>query len=86
MDLVLVMTVNPGFGGQQLIPRTLHKVEALARMRAGRKLDFLIEVDGGINRDTARSAIEAGADVIVAGSAVFEASDPAREVAFLRGE
>jgi ribulose-phosphate 3-epimerase len=86
VDLVLVMTVNPGFGGQQLIPRTLRKVEALARMRAGRKLDFLIEVDGGINRDTARAASEAGADVIVAGSAVFEASDPAREVAFLRGE
>lgn len=84
-DLVLVMTVNPGFGGQQLIPRTLRKIEALARMRAGRGLEFLIEVDGGINRDTARSAIEAGADVIVAGSAVFESSDPAREVAFLRG-
>jgi len=86
VDLVLVMTVNPGFGGQQLIPRTLRKIEVLARMRAERGLGFLIEVDGGINRDTARSAIEAGADVIVAGSAVFEASDPAREVAFLRGE
>jgi ribulose-phosphate 3-epimerase len=85
-DLVLVMTVNPGFGGQQLIPRTLRKVEALARTRAARQLHFLIEVDGGINRDTARSAIEAGADVIVAGSAVFEAPDPAREVAILRGE
>jgi ribulose-phosphate 3-epimerase len=86
VDLVLVMTVNPGFGGQALIPRTLRKVEALARMRTARKLDFLIEVDGGINRDTARSAVEAGADVIVAGSAVFGAQDPAREVAFLRGE
>ena len=85
-DLVLVMTVNPGYGGQQLIPRTLRKVETLARMRAARKLGFLIEVDGGINRDTARAAVEAGADVIVAGSAVFEAPDPAREVAFLRGE
>jgi ribulose-phosphate 3-epimerase len=86
VDLVLVMTVNPGFGGQQLIPRTLRKVEALARMRAARKLPFLIEVDGGINRDTARAAVEAGADVIVAGSAVFESPEPAREVAFLRGE
>ena len=85
-DLVLVMTVNPGFGGQQLIPRTLRKVEELARARAARKLGFLIEVDGGINRDTARSAVEAGADVIVAGSALFEAEDPAREVALLRGE
>ncbi len=86
VDLVLVMTVNPGFGGQQLIPRTLRKVEALAGMRASRKLGFLIEVDGGINRDTARSAIEAGADVIVAGQAVFTAADPARVVASLRGE
>jgi len=86
VDLVLVMTVNPGFGGQKLIPRTLRKVEALARMRAARQLAFLIEVDGGINRETARSAIEAGADVLVAGSAVFEAADPAREVALLRGE
>lgn len=86
VDLVLVMTVNPGFGGQQLIPRTLRKVEALARARASRKLGFLIEVDGGINRDTARSAVEAGADVIVAGSALFQAEDPAREVALLRGE
>ena len=85
-DLVLVMTVNPGFGGQQLIPRTLRKVEELARARAARRLGFLIEVDGGINRDTARSAVEAGADVIVAGSALFEAEDPAREVALLRGE
>jgi ribulose-phosphate 3-epimerase len=86
VDLVLVMTVNPGFGGQQLIPRTLRKVEAIVRMRESRKLGFLVEVDGGINRDTARSAIEAGADVIVAGQAVFTAADPAREVAFLRGE
>jgi ribulose-phosphate 3-epimerase len=86
VDLVLVMTVNPGFGGQQLIPRTLRKVEALVRMREQRKLGFLIEVDGGINRDTARSVLEAGADVIVAGQAVFAAADPALEVAFLRGE
>jgi ribulose-phosphate 3-epimerase len=86
VDLVLVMTVNPGFGGQQLIPRSLKKVEALARARAARGLDFLIEVDGGINRETVRWALDAGADVIVAGSAVFEAADPAREVAFLRGE
>jgi ribulose-phosphate 3-epimerase len=86
VDLVLVMTVNPGFGGQPLIPRTLRKVETLAGVRAARHLAFLIEVDGGINRDTARSAIEAGADILVTGSAVFEAEDPAREVAFLRGE
>jgi ribulose-phosphate 3-epimerase len=86
VDLVLVMTVNPGFGGQQLIPRTLRKVERLARLREDRGLAFLIEVDGGINRDTARAAIDAGADVLVAGQAIFAAPDPAREVAILRGQ
>lgn len=85
VDLVLVMTVNPGFGGQELIPRCLRKVEALDRIRRSAGHQYLIEVDGGINRDTVRSALNAGADVIVAGSAIFSAADPAREVAFLRG-
>jgi len=85
VDLVLVMTVNPGFGGQELIPRCLRKVEALDRIRRERGLEFLIEVDGGINRETIRSALNAGADVIIAGTAIFEAPDPAEEVAFLRG-
>ena len=85
VDLVLVMTVNPGFGGQELIPGCLRKVEALDRMRGTAGHQYLIEVDGGINRDTVRSALNAGADVIVAGSAIFNAPDPAREVAFLRG-
>ncbi len=85
VDLVLVMTVNPGFGGQELIPRCLRKVEALDRMRRAGGHQFLIEVDGGINRGTVRSALNAGADVIVAGSAIFNAPDPAQEVAFLRG-
>lgn len=84
VDLVLVMTVNPGFGGQELIPRCLKKVETLRRMREREGLDFLLEVDGGINRETIVSALQAGADVIVAGSAVFGAADPAGEVAFLR--
>jgi ribulose-phosphate 3-epimerase len=84
VSLVLVMTVNPGFGGQEIIPRCLGKVEALARMRREAGLDFLIEVDGGINRDTVAGALRAGADVIVAGSALFAAQDPSREVAFLR--
>ncbi len=85
VDLVLVMTVNPGFGGQELIPRCLRKVEALDRMRRSEGHQFLIEVDGGINRETIRAASNAGADVIVAGSAIFKAPDPAQEVAFLRG-
>jgi ribulose-phosphate 3-epimerase len=84
VSIVLVMTVNPGFGGQTLIPRCLKKVQTLCRMRAEEGLDFLIEVDGGINRSTIGAALEAGSDVIVAGSALFSATDPAREVAFLR--
>ena len=84
VSLVLVMTVNPGFGGQEIIPRCLGKVEELARMRQEGQMDFLIEVDGGINSDTIAGALRAGADIIVAGSALFGAPDPRREVAFLR--
>jgi ribulose-phosphate 3-epimerase len=84
VQLVLVMTVNPGFGGQQIITRCLRKVETLARMRAAEGLTYLLEVDGGINRETARSAVDAGADVLVAGSALFGADEPSREVAALR--
>jgi len=84
VSLVLVMTVNPGFGGQVMIHQCLRKVEALVQMRRDAGLDFLIEVDGGINRETIGEALNAGADVIVAGSALFSAKDPAGEVAFLR--
>jgi ribulose-phosphate 3-epimerase len=86
VDLVLVMTVNPGFGGQELIPQCLRKVETLDGMRRAGGHQFLIEVDGGINRTTIKSALAAGADVIVAGTAIFGAEDPAKEVAFLRGK
>jgi ribulose-phosphate 3-epimerase len=84
VDIVLVMTVNPGFGGQTLIPQCLRKVKTLRRMREDAKLRFLIEVDGGINRSTIGDALSAGADVIVAGSALFNAKHPSEEVAFLR--
>jgi ribulose-phosphate 3-epimerase len=83
VDLVLVMTVNPGFGGQELIPRTLEKVRVLDRMRSEHGYEFLIEVDGGINRTTCGDAVAAGADVLVVGSAVFKAPDPAEEVRVL---
>jgi ribulose-phosphate 3-epimerase len=72
LDLILVMTVNPGFGGQELIPQTLNKVTQLAEMRESGGYSYLLEVDGGINTDTCKMAIEAGADVLVAGSAVFD--------------
>jgi ribulose-phosphate 3-epimerase len=85
VDLVLVMTVNPGFGGQTLIPRTLEKVRQLARLRQETHQRFLLQVDGGINRQTCREAVAAGADVLVAGSAVFASTDPAAEIRALRG-
>lgn len=71
VDMVLVMTVEPGFGGQALIPQTLNKVRELDLMRKQRGLKFRLQVDGGINKSTAAMAVAAGADVLVAGSAVF---------------
>jgi ribulose-phosphate 3-epimerase len=84
VDLVLVMTVNPGFGGQDLIRATLRKVEELARLRDERGLSFLLEVDGGINESTAGGAVRVGADVLVTGSSFFEAEVPASYVRALK--
>jgi ribulose-phosphate 3-epimerase len=81
VDFVLVMTVDPGAGGQALIPACLQKCAALAAERKARGLPFRISVDGGINQDTVGLAAAAGADVLVMGSALFSAPDPA---AFLR--
>lgn len=68
---VLVMTVNPGFGGQSFIPRCLEKVQYLAELRSEMDLDFRIEVDGGVGHDTVEDVVRAGADLLVAGSAIF---------------
>ncbi|MDR1288530.1 MAG: ribulose-phosphate 3-epimerase [Treponema sp.] len=84
-DLVLVMTVNPGFGGQEIIPRCLEKVKRLAGIRKEKGYGYLISVDGGINEKTAPAAREAGADVLVAGSAFFGAQDKAAMVRKLGG-
>jgi ribulose-phosphate 3-epimerase len=84
VDTVLVMTVNPGFGGQKLIPECLEKARWLRSMREEKGYRYLIEADGGINRSTARAAIDAGVDVIVAGSAFFSAADKRKEVEYLR--
>ena len=83
VDYVLVMSVNPGFGGQQFIPRSLDKIGRLARMREERGLEFLIEIDGGISSDNVLEAVQAGADIIVAGSSVFHSADPAASVELL---
>jgi len=87
VDLVLVMSVNPGFGGQSFIASQLKKIEAVRKMidKAGR--DIRLEVDGGVNRENARQCVEAGADVLVAGSAVFAGGPEAyaANIAALRG-
>lgn len=75
IDLALIMTVNPGFGGQELIPECLEKVKKLAKMRNEAGLSFRISVDGGINETTAEQAKEAGADILVVGSAYFNCQD-----------
>ena len=72
---VLVMSVNPGFGGQKFIPNALNKIAALARMRAERKLEFRIEVDGGVDLTTVSDIVKAGAELLVAGNAVFGHGD-----------
>jgi len=84
-DILLVMTVNPGFGGQPFLAEMMEKVRFGARLREARGLDFDIEVDGGINVGTARVSVEAGANVLVAGTSVFKAGDRAAEIAKLRG-
>ena len=83
-DLVLVMSVNPGYGGQKFIPESLGKIAELRGMIDERHLSTEIEVDGGINPETAKLCIDAGATVLVAGSAVFQASSPAGMIRDLR--
>ena len=83
-DVVLVMTVNPGFGGQKFLPEVLPKITALRRLCDARGLDPYIEVDGGQNGDNAWQAVDAGADALVAGSAVFGSGDYARAISRLR--
>jgi ribulose-phosphate 3-epimerase len=77
LDLVLIMSVNPGFAGQNFIPAVLPKIKALAEEKKKRDLSFLIQVDGGINKETSAEVIAAGADVLVAGSALFHHANPA---------
>ena len=84
LDLVMLMSVNPGFGGQKVIPSMVEKTRKLRELldRTGSKA--LIEIDGGVNRETGKLLVDAGADVLVAGSAVFGAPDPVAEVAALK--
>lgn len=84
IDLLLVMTVEPGFGGQEFMPEMLEKVEEAARLRVARGLGFRIEVDGGINAETAPLAVARGADTLVAGTSVFHAERMDEAIAALR--
>lgn len=84
LDMVLIMSVNPGFGGQKFIPAVLPKIEVLHRHLDKMQSSCEIEVDGGINLETAAAAVKAGADILVAGAAVFGDPDPARAIRTLR--
>ena len=84
VDQVLIMTVNPGFGGQAFIPEMLDKVAQIARIRDEKGYDFDIEVDGGVDNNTIKACYEAGANVFVAGSYLFKASDLVAQVETLR--
>ena len=83
VDYVLVMSVNPGFGGQKFIPSTLHKLRRLAEIRSQQGLNFRIEVDGGISLHTAADVVRAGAEILVAGNAVFGGGDPRKNAQVL---
>ena len=75
IDLVLIMSVNPGFGGQKFMPEVLNKIKSLKKIQQEKKLKFDIEIDGGINFDNCKSAIEAGANILVSGTTVFKSNN-----------
>lgn len=85
VDLVLVMSVHPGFGGQSFMPEVLDKTKELVRLREAHGYDYVIEMDGGIKASNAALVRDAGTDIIVAGSAVFKAEDKAETIRALRG-
>jgi len=80
VDYVLVMSVNPGFGGQKFLPGALHKMTRLAQIRSQRGLNYRIEVDGGVGHDTIGDVVRAGGEILVAGNAVFGNGDPTKNV------
>ena len=84
IDLVCVMSVNPGFGGQKFITNTFNKVKKLKELKEKNKKNFLIEIDGGVNVDNAKDLIDSGADVLVAGSSVFKSENPIETIKKLK--
>ena len=81
---VLIMTVNPGFGGQSFIPHSLEKVREMKKMIVRTGKDILIEVDGGVSLENAQALVEAGADILVAGSSIFQSRDPKETIRLLK--
>ena len=84
IDLVCIMSVNPGFGGQNFIPTTYKKVEKLDQLKRNQNANFLIEIDGGVDTDNANKLIQSGANVLVAGSSVFKSKQPALTISKLK--
>lgn len=84
IDLALIMSVNPGFGGQSFIPHTLTKIKDLRQLIAQQQAEALIEIDGGVTVENAQAIIDAGADVLVAGNTVFRSADPVATIAKLK--
>jgi ribulose-phosphate 3-epimerase len=84
VDMILLMSVNPGYGAQKFIEHTVGKTQRLKQMIAGKGLQTLIEIDGGVNMETAKRLLDAGADVLVAGSFVFKSVDPAATIQILK--
>ena len=84
VDMVLIMSVNPGFGGQKFIPNTLNKIRELRKMIDDNKLNVKIEVDGGVTLENAKAIVDAGADILVAGNTVFKSHDPRQTIAQLK--
>ena len=86
IDLVLIMSVNPGFGGQKFMPEVLEKIKELKKIQKNKKLNFDIEIDGGINFENSKIAIEAGANILVSGTTIFKSNngDPKKNIDLLR--
>jgi ribulose-phosphate 3-epimerase len=84
IDLVCIMSVNPGFGGQSFIPQTMDKIRSLKKMIQSRGLHTLIEIDGGVTLANAKAILNSGADVLVAGNTVFKSADPIATIAALK--
>ncbi len=85
LDLILIMSVNPGFGGQSMITETLDKINFLNDLRKDKGYNYLISIDGGVNRDNAEMIKRKGTDVLISGSSFFKSSDPIAEAALIRG-